>query len=854
MEPPQPGVCKKDKGLQAPAPSPHHRQSISRGLHPPPFDALPNAHAYTPTPEAPLSPRCLICQGPRSSASQAPVVQLFGAQQVFPVRSPVAKRRVQAALSAQLALVLTIAEAKGLEFETVFLVDFFRESEFARWPLVLPEALLDPPDAPLSPAGEALVLRLAQVKPSSGRGFDPQVDYMLCRELKQLYTAVTRAWLLLLVYEEDSAASLPVLAMWWRHGLLSVCFNASPAAREAYLGLLANITPEQWRRQGVRFMTQGRHDLAVRCSECAGDTGLRREVEALRSFAAAGSLQKRTRLANPTAQRAMGAAYDAAGDGFAALDMWDMVAAAYIGAAQWGEASPVLERLGDWERLVSVLVQAEAWAPALEFCLTYDLHDRLLCLVREQARAPAASAFLVRQFVTGGFPAALRCRVLQWVLGTRQKALLHRVCARPSLGRGRRRGCGRAPGPCCGGWGSLARRRPSSRGRGCGAQRGDCHREAQHRHAWRAYVKAGALERGATTVAVHDGTRKEPLLTAAQDLEVASAAFVRFVASEGEWLLHRATALEKAGESSERAADVREGAGGVDGDSPADLRTAHCEGSLECLEKLRDVSPDSEHDEARARLFEITGHYARAAECLMRLGAYPKAAGLWETAGRFTEAVAALEKCGAFARAEAVWEKAEDGGRAPRCHGRACGYDAVALCWGRAGKGPGAAEAFDRARDFANAKTHWLHAAAAEIAPSPARRHFFRRAARCSETEGDFAAAATHSENVEDREAATSCYERCARFAEALLLWKRHGTRARGAAAARRYEGPTTFKYASDLYGLLGQPLAKADVLVEYGWRDDGARLYLQVYAAAAAAVAAVVAALGVAGAHPAVL
>jgi len=51
-------------------------------------------------------------------------------------RSSQTRTRVEEELLAHEVLVLTIDEAKGLEFDAVFIVDFFTESPFKRWAVV----------------------------------------------------------------------------------------------------------------------------------------------------------------------------------------------------------------------------------------------------------------------------------------------------------------------------------------------------------------------------------------------------------------------------------------------------------------------------------------------------------------------------------------------------------------------------------------------------------------------------------------------------------------------------------------------------------------------------------------------
>lgn len=100
----------------------------------------------------------------------------FGAQQCIMVRDDAAKEKLQAQIG-DIGLIMTPYESKGLEFNDVLLYNFFADStvDLSQWRVVL-NAL---------PQGSGEALRAPRFDDSRHNG--------VCRELKILYVAITRA-------------------------------------------------------------------------------------------------------------------------------------------------------------------------------------------------------------------------------------------------------------------------------------------------------------------------------------------------------------------------------------------------------------------------------------------------------------------------------------------------------------------------------------------------------------------------------------------------------------------------------------------------------------------------------------
>ncbi|KAI5837906.1 hypothetical protein DFP73DRAFT_600345 [Morchella snyderi] len=112
----------------------------------------------------------------------------FGAEQVIIVRDIAEKKELKATIG-NFALVLTILESKGMEFEDVVLYNFFTSSDHVR-------------DFQAATNLTALA------------DFDEGKHIALCSELKQLYVAITRAQNRLWFFEKDEGNLKPMLNYW----------------------------------------------------------------------------------------------------------------------------------------------------------------------------------------------------------------------------------------------------------------------------------------------------------------------------------------------------------------------------------------------------------------------------------------------------------------------------------------------------------------------------------------------------------------------------------------------------------------------------------------------------------------
>ena len=205
----------------------------------------------------------------------------FGAHQVVLVRDQSAKANLPMEL--QSALALTIFEAKGLEFDDVFLFNFFADSpcDERTWRVITGmweklQSSREHGGERVDDHGGAQPSRRAQkhketdleLKGGAPRpeAFDRQRHSLLNEELKMLYTAVTRARVKVVIYDVSEEKRRPMF-----HYLLSERLAKIFDTRETTRGLAASSTAEEWLRQARNLMRQQLFPLAAQCFQKGDD-------------------------------------------------------------------------------------------------------------------------------------------------------------------------------------------------------------------------------------------------------------------------------------------------------------------------------------------------------------------------------------------------------------------------------------------------------------------------------------------------------------------------------------------------------------------------------------------------------
>ncbi|RHZ88684.1 hypothetical protein Glove_21g290 [Diversispora epigaea] len=189
-----------------------------------------------------------------SDCKSTPKVIEFGARQVIIVRNKKTKDRLKAY---KLGSVLTIYEAKGMEFDDVLLYNFFTDSEAGlKWRVIL------------STLGGY---------PKGIQTFSHEKHYILCSELKNLYVAVTRSRQHLWIFDENSEYSESMQTYWKYNKLVKV-----RPSEELYTfsSLAKKSSPHDWCIQGKIFFEQQQYEQAIFCFEKSGNERLRKLADA----------------------------------------------------------------------------------------------------------------------------------------------------------------------------------------------------------------------------------------------------------------------------------------------------------------------------------------------------------------------------------------------------------------------------------------------------------------------------------------------------------------------------------------------------------------------------------------------
>ncbi|GJY49543.1 UvrD-like helicase, ATP-binding domain, P-loop containing nucleoside triphosphate hydrolase [Tanacetum coccineum] len=193
----------------------------------------------------------------------------FGANQVILVRDDYAKNEICEYVGKN-ALVLTIVECKGLEFQDVLLYNFFGTSPLKdQWRVIY--EYMKKHDW------------LDGRHPQSFPAFDEARHSVLCSELKQLYVAITRTRQRLWICENKEELSKPMFDYWKMKGLVQVRELDDSVAQ----AMRVASTPKEWLDRGKKFFYENNFVMSTLCFEKAGDTMWEKLAKAsgLRAFA-----------------------------------------------------------------------------------------------------------------------------------------------------------------------------------------------------------------------------------------------------------------------------------------------------------------------------------------------------------------------------------------------------------------------------------------------------------------------------------------------------------------------------------------------------------------------------------------
>lgn len=183
----------------------------------------------------------------------------FGAEQVILVRDVHMKTRLRYQIG-NVALILTILESKGMEFDDVILWNFFSEC----------------PDQ----AG----VRSLEILKNESVMFDPRRHGGMCSELKHLYVAITRARVQLFIMESSETTAITVLKFLSEDTSGPFVQVTSPSHEDFAMRLEmlrpgTSLGPRQWSRRGAELMHRSMYKDALRCYRKAQDLSGERTAE-----------------------------------------------------------------------------------------------------------------------------------------------------------------------------------------------------------------------------------------------------------------------------------------------------------------------------------------------------------------------------------------------------------------------------------------------------------------------------------------------------------------------------------------------------------------------------------------------
>ncbi|XP_074280809.1 uncharacterized protein LOC141605808 isoform X2 [Silene latifolia] len=176
----------------------------------------------------------------------------FGSDQVILVRDDSVKDEITKRIGRR-AIVLTIFECKGLEFQDVLLYNFFKTSPLQEQWRIIYEYMVE---NRLLPGNQESLPQFSHLKHN-----------ILCYELKQLYVAVTRTKQRLWICEESGGFSLPMVRYWQKLNTIQVKILDDAYARE----MPVISSSYDWKLQGLKMLQVRNYKTAAQCFTRAGE-------------------------------------------------------------------------------------------------------------------------------------------------------------------------------------------------------------------------------------------------------------------------------------------------------------------------------------------------------------------------------------------------------------------------------------------------------------------------------------------------------------------------------------------------------------------------------------------------------
>ncbi|XP_063308114.1 TPR and ankyrin repeat-containing protein 1 [Pelobates fuscus] len=191
----------------------------------------------------------------------------FGAHQVILVKNELAKERIPEELS--LALVLTIYEAKGLEFDDVLLYNFFTDSEAPKeWKII---SSFKPALHEIEDKRTIIEVPLDTMAATTTRPLpmNPDLHKILNGELKQLYTAITRARVNLWIFDENQEKRAPAFGYFMEKKIVKVVKADENTDLDDKM-FVRTSSKEEWISRGDYYAKHKFWKVAAKCFQKGG--------------------------------------------------------------------------------------------------------------------------------------------------------------------------------------------------------------------------------------------------------------------------------------------------------------------------------------------------------------------------------------------------------------------------------------------------------------------------------------------------------------------------------------------------------------------------------------------------------
>ncbi|CAG8492712.1 7239_t:CDS:10 [Diversispora eburnea] len=275
----------------------------------------------------------------------------FGADQAIIVRNKKTQDRLK-----NYGMVLTVFEAKGMEFNDVLLYNFFSDSDAGlKWRVVL---------SALSDYSKGI------------QTFSHEKHYILCSELKNLYVAVTRARQRLWIFDENAEYGESMKKYWVDQKLVQVIRKMIRSGEEvgAFSSLAKKSSPQEWDLQGEKFLARRQYELKI-----ARESFIKSDVNNIKpNFISAAKAfidcSKPTEAALCYKDIDM---FKEAGDVCARWEMYEPAARYYTDAKMWLEAGDNFAKAKKCNEAVVAYKNGSLYSILIDFMLRDEIDGKI---------------------------------------------------------------------------------------------------------------------------------------------------------------------------------------------------------------------------------------------------------------------------------------------------------------------------------------------------------------------------------------------------------------------------------------------------------------------------------------------